>query len=200
MSSLVALSRALEVSIDYLAGGAGPPSLLRHRTAIYDSDEQYLAVTVPFIAEGITRSDCVLVVTAERSRELLRGALGDDATSVEFVDASDWYRSLDGASAEYRSLVRERVDHGPSWVRIVGEPVWEGRSDAELTDWIRYESLINLSLASSPASIVCTYDARAVSEDVLAGARRTHPELAAGGDVTPNAAYREPEEFLLGLA
>jgi transcriptional regulator with XRE-family HTH domain len=201
VSSLVALASALGVSVDYLVGGAATvsPELLRHRVLIYGSDDEYLASSIPFLVEGITRSDCVLAVTGRRHMALLRDALGDNAPHVEFLDASEWYGSLRGASNGYRSFVRERFQRGASWIRIIGEPVWTGRSAAEIAEWFRYESIINLSFASAPATIVCTYDARSLRDGVLASARRTHPEVAGPGDVTTSPAYRDPEDFLLTL-
>ena len=201
VSSLLALASALGVSVDYLVGGSATvsPELLRHRVLIYDSDDEYLAFSVPFVLEGITRSDCVLAVTSKRQIGLLRDALGDDALHVEFWDSAEWYRSPRGASNGYRTIMQERFGRGAPWIRIIGEPVWSGRSEAEVAAWIRYESLLNLSFAASPATIVCPYDARSVSDRVLAGARRTHPEVAAAGEVTTSAAYREPEDFLLSV-
>jgi hypothetical protein len=45
--------------------------------------------------------------------------------------------------------------------------------EAEFAEWFRYESMINLSFASAPATIVCTYDARSLPDSVLVSARRT---------------------------
>ena len=95
--------------------------------------------------------------------------------------------------------MRERFERGAPWIRIIGEPVWAGRSEAEIAEWVRYESMINLSLATSPATLVCAYDARSVPDAALAGAHRTHPEVAGAGHVTNSLEYREPEDFLLSL-
>jgi transcriptional regulator with XRE-family HTH domain len=201
VSTLLALASALGVSVDYLVGGAATisPELLRHSVLVYGSDDDYLASTIPFLVEGITRSDCVLAVTGRRYMGLLRDALGDNARHVEFFDSLEWYGSLRGAASGYRSFMRERFERGAPWIRIIGEPVWSGKSEAEFAEWFRYESMINLLFASSPATIFCTYDARSVPDSVLASARRTHPQLAAAGDVTTNPAYRDPEDFLLTL-
>src|SRR3984893_14177140 len=58
LGSLVALANALGVSVDYLVGGKATVSskLLEHRALIYGSDEEFLAWTVPFLVDGITRS------------------------------------------------------------------------------------------------------------------------------------------------
>ena len=199
LSSLSALATALGVSIDYLVGGEATvsPKLLRHRALIYGSDDEYLASVVPFLVEGIARSDCVMAVTARRQIGLLRAALGDDSSHVEFRDSSGWYRSPAGALNDYRRFVQERFERGAHWIRVIGEPVWVGRSEAEVTEWTRYESMINLSLASSPATIMCPYDARSAPDRVLACARQTHPEVAEAGAASTSPAYREPEEFLL---
>ncbi|MFZ0919023.1 MAG: MEDS domain-containing protein [Candidatus Dormiibacterota bacterium] len=199
VSSLRALASALGVSVDYLVGGAATvsPELLRHPVLVYGSDDEYLASSIPFLVEGITRSDCVLAVTGRRCMGLLRDALGENATHVEFFDSSEWYVSLRGAASGYRSFMKEQFERGAPWIRIIGEPVWTGRSEAEFAEWFRYESMINLSFASSPATIVCTYDARSVPDTVLDSARRAHPQLAAAGDVSANPAYQDPEDFLL---
>jgi transcriptional regulator with XRE-family HTH domain len=199
LASLVALAGALRVSVDYLVGGTATlePKLLEHRALIYESDDEYLASTIPFVSEGITRNDCVLAVTAGRQIGLLRDALGDDAARVEFHDSTEWYLTPAGTLSNYRSFVQDRFESGSRWIRIIGEPVWAGRSDAEIAKWTRYESIINLSLASSPATIICPYDARTVSQRILAGARHTHPEVAQAHDVSPSSTYREPDEFLL---
>ena len=188
VSSLRALASALGVSVDYLVGGAATvsPELLRHPVLVYGSDDEYLASSIPFLVEGITRSDCVLAVTGRRCMGLLRDALGENATHVEFFDSSEWYVSLRGAASGYRSFMKEQFERGAPWIRIIGEPVWTGRSEAEFAEWFRYESMINLSFASSPATIVCTYDARSVPDTVLDSARRAHPQLAAAGDVSAN--------------
>ncbi len=106
--------------------------------------------------------------------------------------------SLPSAASGYRNYVKERYEGGAAWTRIVGEPVWTGHSDTELAEWFRYEALINLSFASSPATVVCTYDTRSTPESALDEAFRTHPQVGAG-QVTASATYRQPEDFLLPL-
>ena len=199
LGSLVALANALGVSVDYLVGVSptNEPKLLGHRLLVYDSDDQYVAAIVPFLARGIERSDSLLTVTGRRQIDFLRQALGKDSARVEFRDASQWYGSPRAALDGYRNFVNEKFESGSSWVRVVGEPVWQGRSNTEVVGWTRYESMINLALSSSPATIVCPYDSRSVPEVVLAGARATHPELTSTGEATTSPDYQQPEEFLL---
>jgi transcriptional regulator with XRE-family HTH domain len=200
VSSLVALASALGISVDYLVGGEATvsPQLLGHRVLIYGSEDEYLASAVPFLLEGIARSEAVLCVPTRRQGDLLHDALGDDAQRVEFLDSSEWYRCLRAAADGYLTFVKERFERGAPWIRILAEAVWAGRSDAEVVEWFRYESIVNLALASSPATIVCSYDARSLPDAVLIDARRTHSQLVAAGHSTASLAYREPIDFMLG--
>ena len=76
-------------------------------------------------------------------------------------------------------------------------PVWVGRSRGAVSAWTRYESMLNLAFASSPATILCPYDMRAVSANVVADAYRTHPQIMQGTNKVASHTYREPEDFLL---
>jgi hypothetical protein len=196
---LSALADALGVSVDYLIGTTATitPQLLEHRVLTYGSDEEFLATTVPFLAEGIDRSECLLAVTRETQIELLRDTLDDGADHVEFADSVAWYQSPNAAFSGYRAFLKQKFAAGATWIRIVGEPVWAGRSDAEITAWTRYESMINLAFASVPATIVCPYDVRSVPVDVVIDAHRTHPDVAYGSDATASLTYQQPEDFLL---
>jgi transcriptional regulator with XRE-family HTH domain len=200
LSSLSALADALNVSVDYLIGTAAAtsaPHLLEHRVFTHGSDEQFLAAAIPFLADGIERSDCLLAVTTAAQTGLLRDALDDRSQHVEFADSADWYRSPNTALDGYRAFVKEKFDAGASWIRIVGEADWAGSSDAEITAWTRYESMVNLAFASWPVTVVCSYNERSLPADLVASARRTHPEIAHGSDASANPMYREPENLLL---
>jgi len=196
VSSLMALATALGVSVDYLVGGSATisPRLLGHSALIYGSEEGYLASALPFLVDGISRSEAVMAVPSKRQGDLLRDALGDDTRHVEFRDASEWYRALDSASSGYMAFAMERFARGAPWIRILGDAVWAGRSKAESAEWFRYEETINLAFASAPASILCSYDGRSLPDAVLAHARRTHPDA---GDSTTGPALRGPEDSML---
>jgi transcriptional regulator with XRE-family HTH domain len=199
LSSLSALARALGVSIDHLVGGGtrSAAPMLEHQVLVYGSDDDFLAAVVPFLRAGIERSEPALVVTSRANAQLVRRALGRDAKRVEVADSSRWCSSPVDALRRFRDYLEKQVAAGSTWVRIVGEPVWAGRSKAEIQKWTRYESIINLSFASAPATIVCPYDARSVPPKVLADAQRTHPHLARVAGVDSSPEYRTPEEFLL---
>jgi len=138
-----------------------------------------------------------LVVTARAHIGLLRDELADRTERVEIADSSDWYTSPRAALERYRAFVKQQFQAGSPWIRVVGEPVWAGLSDAEITAWTRYESMINLVFAAAPATLICPYDTSSVPEGIVADARRTHPEIAHGIDATTSPTYHPAEDLLL---
>jgi transcriptional regulator with XRE-family HTH domain len=198
-STLVPLAQALGVSVDYLIGSATAiaPQLLEHRLLTYGSDEEYLAAAIPFLADGAERSDPLLVVTTKDQTQLVRDSLGERADRVVFADSADWYRSPATAMQGYLTFVNEQLGAGAAWIRVLAEIAPESRSEAEIPAWTRYESFVNIAFASAPATVICTYDDRSWPEEVIADARRTHPEVVDGADATANGDYRGPEDFLI---
>lgn len=199
LRSLSALADALGVSVDHLIGttAAVASQLLEHRVLPYGSDEAFLAGAVPFIAEGVERSDSLLAVMTEAKLELLRDTLDEHSDHVELADWAEWYRSPNDAMSRYGAFVIEKVEAGAFWIRIVAEAAWASDTDAEIATWTRYESLVNLLFASSPVTFMCTYDEGPFSTEALDDARRTHPTVAHGSGATASPAYRKPEDLLL---
>jgi transcriptional regulator with XRE-family HTH domain len=199
LSSLSALAEALGVSVDYLIGNSATmgPQLFEHRVLPYASEEELLATAIPFLTEGIERSDGLLAVMPSARIELLRDHLDGASSHVEFIDAAEWYPSPRAALDRYRAYLKQRIDAGVAWIRVVGELPLVGRTRAEIAAWTRYESIVNLAFASAPATVVCTYDTEALPKDVVTDAHRTHPEVARGSDASASPLYREAEDFLL---
>lgn len=172
-----------------------PPGGFVHQALRYASDLEFLGGTVPFVTEGLSEGDRVLAVTTATNIKLLHGLLGRDAQRVEFVDALEWYGSPGRTTAAYHRYV-ERHKGPPGRVRVIGEPVWSGRSAVQTREWLRYESVINVAFAGADASIICPYDLRTVPPEVADEVGRTHPELVTGyGDPLVSEVYADPGSF-----
>jgi hypothetical protein len=197
-STLAALSRSLGVSIDYLVNGTNAnPTMLDHSAFLYRTDDQFRTTAGQFLDEGIERSEAILAVTTSAKTELLREHLGRDARKVEFVDVSDFYTTPIAALEAIRSFSDTKLAHDAPWVRILGEPIWMGRSDAEARLWTRYESLLNLVLGAYPLTIVCPYDERSVDPDIVRQAHLTHPHVVDDRGVSNSPDYTDPGRFAL---
>ena len=196
--TLAALSRPLGVSIDYLVDGRRPrATMLEHSAFPYRSDDQFRTTMGRFLAEGIERSEALIAVTTAANIELLREHLGTDARRVEFVDASGLYSTPSAALDAYQAFFEAKLERGAPWVRVLGEPVWTGRSDPEVRAWTRYEALFNLVFAGSPLTVVCPYDERSAAPEIMRQAQLTHPNTVDGRGTSPCPGYTEPGPFIL---
>ena len=80
--------------------------------------------------------------------------------------------------AVWRDFFGEHYGGGPRRAGI-GEPIWAGRSAAELDECRRHESLLNLAFADAPAwSLFCPYNTTDLDDEVLVAAEHNHPVLA----------------------
>jgi transcriptional regulator with XRE-family HTH domain len=197
LPTLLALAAALGVTVDYLVSGAGGRPMLEHRACVFETEEEFLATAAPFITEAIDRSEAALVVTGADRISVLKKALGKRSRSVRFGEQTSWYRTPAGALGAYQAFLNSSLESGAPWVRILGEPIWAGRSAAETRLWCRYESLLNLVFASSPISVLCPYDAGEVDKDVIAHAHATHPQVIERSQPAESATYADPGAFVL---
>ncbi|MGH8791955.1 MAG: anti-sigma factor RsbA family regulatory protein [Stackebrandtia sp.] len=165
-----------------------------HQVCVYDRDAEFLATAVPFVQEGLVRDEPVLAVTSAANMLLLAGALGAVATRVHFVGNCGWYRRPATTLSAYAQYV-DACSARPGRVRVIGEPVWTGRSPREVLDWKLYESALNVACATLRAWVICPYDARVVDADVVADALRTHPDQVAGGRLFPSPEFVDPPDF-----
>lgn len=163
-----------------------------HPALFYRSEREYTDRTVTFVREGLAAGEPVAVAVPAPNLELVRAGLGKDAREVTFLDMAEAGRNpgriIPGvlrAFADAHAHARGRVRR----VRIVGEPVWAGRSAAEYPACAQHEALINAAFAGRPVTILCPYDASRLDGDVLADALVTHPTVIAQGRERASGAY-----------
>jgi AcrR family transcriptional regulator len=161
-----------------------------HEAFIYSSDHEYAAVLVPFLREAVAAGQPAIAVTAPDRARLIQRELGADASSILFFDADEWYRRPGAAVQEWEDVLAQQAGQA-ELIRAVGD-VRFGDDAAEQALWMRYESLFNRAFADTPAWVVCTYDARTASEELLAGVRRSHPIVT-----TASSRGTSPEHFSL---
>ena len=68
-----------------------------------------------------------------------------------------------------------------TFVRVVGEPIWAGRTDEEYPACAEHEALINVALGDAPAYIQCPYDTSGLPASVLTDAEAEVLAVADGG-------------------
>ena len=173
----------------HMAGGTTGHDSFRHEATFYRGNDDFVATTVPFVREGVRSGQPVMVAVVPERLRLLRGALGEDADDVAFVDMSRLGRNPANIIPAWRRFTDEFcVDGRP--VRGVGEPVWAGRSAVEIAECQLHEALLNMALAPDTALwLRCPYDVSTLDDGVVAHARRSHPALVDGD------AYRGSLEY-----
>jgi anti-sigma regulatory factor (Ser/Thr protein kinase) len=160
-----------------------------HKALFYADADEFLAGTVPFVRWGLEADDVILVAMPAPSLRLLKGALGDEAERVRFVDMEDLGRNPARIISAWRDFlsVNPVGCHG---VRGIGEPIWAGRSAAELDECHRHEALLNLAFDGDRAwSLMCPYNTTALSDGVLSEAEHNHPVLSGGRERSTEYSY-----------
>jgi transcriptional regulator with XRE-family HTH domain len=198
-ATLSSLADALGVTIDYLVAGGPAAVLLDHRALVYGSDEEFVAAAGPYLREGIERSDAILAVTTPTNIALLRKHLGADARKAEFAEFASTFDLPTDAVTRFRNFAGTAIESGARWVRIIGEPIWAGRTRSEVRMWTRLESLLNLAFASWPVTMLCPYDTRVVPARVIRDIiPATHPKTITSEGLRGETGYADPAEFILG--
>jgi transcriptional regulator with XRE-family HTH domain len=197
-NTLAALAGALGVTIDYLVFGCSvSPAMVEHRALLYDNDADFLSKAVPFLHEGVDRSEAALAVTTEARCRLLREQLGAVESHVEFAEQGSWCAGPSAALSRLRTFVAGHLEAGSPWVRILVEPVVTGLSDAEGQSWARYESLLNIVFRYAPLTALCVYDVATLDRRFISGVLETHPHTVTDTGTAESPDYVDPIEFML---
>jgi anti-sigma regulatory factor (Ser/Thr protein kinase) len=157
----------------------------------YTDAASYRSGCLDFVRAGLEQDEPVLVAVPQPGLGLLRSALTEaEAARVRTADMAQAGRNPGRIiGTVLTAFVRE---HSGRRVRIIGEPIWAGRSAEEYPACAEHEALINVALGEAPAYILCPYDVRRLEREWLTDATRTHPTLAADGDRWESPAYTDP--------
>lgn len=167
-----------------------------HSALLYQSQAEYLDYVLPFVVDGLAANEPVLVAVPGENLALLRDALCGECdgipTELHLADITEAARNPSRFLAMECSFAEEHRDRR---VRIVSQLVWAGRRDDEILACVQHEALVNGALQGHQLMGLCLYDANRLDDDVLAGARATHPLLWGCGSLHRSAEYA-PDDAL----
>lgn len=146
---------------------------LVHEALFYRTPDAFADQISAFVGAGQAAGEPVLAVLPPDSLRHAQRALAARAAEVRWESMLE----LGGNPSCLLSVYRDWIDIHSGPVRVIGEPIWPGRSYAETTECLRHEALLNHDLAGAPVSALCPYDAARLDAAVLAGAELTHPQL-----------------------
>jgi len=160
-----------------------------HEALFYGGEHGFLKGTLPFLKDALAAGEPVLVAVGEDKTELLKQVLGRDSELVSFTDVPLLgHNPARMIPAWERFLKENALENRP--VRGIGEPIWHGRSPAEVTECQRHESLLNLAFDGGLAwRLLCPYDLERLDDDAIEAARRSHPFVAEDGGSRVSEAY-----------
>lgn len=181
---------------------------LRHFALFYHDLDDYSLAIAEFLEAGAAAGEPALVAVPGSKQERLRLVLeqrqqrrppGSTAiptpVPTTFTDMSDLGRNPARIMPAIQAFIDEAAGEP---IRFVGEPIWPGRSAAEICEATRHEALVNLAFEPASATILCLYDVAALPEEVIADARRTHPVLISGGQSERSQAFAGPDGMPTG--
>jgi anti-sigma regulatory factor (Ser/Thr protein kinase) len=164
-----------------------------HPALFYRGSGQYLDGTLPFIREGLEAGEPVAVAVPGQNLKLLQAELGEMASEVRFLDMTEAGRNpgriIPGVLRAFADL------HSSGRVRIIGEPIWPGRSATEYPACVQHEALINLAFSGRAVTILCPYDLDGLDPEVIRDAEATHPVLIDGSGSRSSGGYA-PERIV----
>ncbi|MCK8431925.1 sensor histidine kinase [Streptomyces sp. D2-8] len=154
----------------------GPLDPFAHPALFYRDEQEYLDGTLPFVHAGLDAGEPVAVAVPGKNLALIRDALGDAADAVRLLDMREAGRN---PGRIIPGVLRAFADAQPPGrrVRIIGEPVWAGRSETEYPACAQHEALINAAFRGRTATIMCPYDVARLPEHIVADAYATHPTV-----------------------
>jgi anti-sigma regulatory factor (Ser/Thr protein kinase) len=163
------------------------PDGFAHPALLYRDADEYLVGTVPFVLAALDAGEPVAVAVPGPNLALLRDALGERAGEVHMIDMTVAGRNPGRIIPSVLLAFAGLYPDGP--VRIIGEPIWPGRTEAEYPACVQHEALINMAFAGRAASILCPYDVSQLDARVIDDAARTHPVLVDVAGERPSPDY-----------
>jgi anti-sigma regulatory factor (Ser/Thr protein kinase) len=179
---------------------AGPPPAppggddLSHLAFPYRDTGEYLEHVLAFIGDGLACSEPVFVALPGHLGSQVRAAAGAAGWRLAVADMNELGRNPARITLALGTFAG---GHAGQRIRIVTEPLWPGRTDAETAEVMKHEALVQLAVGA-PGAILCPYDASRLSPALIDGACRAHPEILEDGHRRPSGGYREGDGALPG--
>jgi len=173
---------------DRITDGPAGHGGYRHEALFYAGRNEFLSGTLPFVREALAADEPILVVLDETKIGQLRDELNGDGGRVMFANMAEVGSNPARIIQAWQDFLDE---HATADNRLwgIGEPIWAGRSAAELAECQRHEELLNLVFSDPEFSLLCPYDTDALDPAVIDKARRSHPFVRESGALRTSTSY-----------
>ena len=113
------------------------------------------------------------------------------------MDARDGYRPQWNV---FRAVLDSLAQAPGRRLRVVAEQDLSVRSPAEIRDYRRLEAMVNVVFRDHPLTLLCPYDANALSTELFDISRQTHVSVMDATGSRPNEQFCDPAAVLHGLS
>ncbi len=165
---------------------------LTHLGLLYRDEQELLDHSVPFVRQGLDLGEPVLVAQPQACLDRLSEQFAGE-TGIAYVDIQEAGRN----PARILPWIFHSfaLKHGQRKVRILGEPIWPGRSEFAYPACVQHEAVVNLALSDVDVTVLCTYDSSALPQQAIADSYYTHPLMFDDGarDPKPSPVYAEAD-------
>ncbi|MBA3808051.1 MAG: sensor histidine kinase [Solirubrobacterales bacterium] len=167
----------------------------RHEMLAYtDGAQGFVRRALPLLTTALAEDRPVLVAVPGERVALLREALGEDAARVELLDMRSLGRNPGRIISAWHEFLAAHAGGGRPALGI-GEPIWPGRSAAELCECHNHEALLNVAFwGGHPWHLICPYDVDGLEDHVIEEAQRTHAFIDEDGKSRSSEAYAYSDE------
>jgi anti-sigma regulatory factor (Ser/Thr protein kinase) len=165
-----------------------------HTAFLYRTQRAYLDSLLPLISEAVTADKAVLVAVPAPNLTMLADGLGPLAADVVMTDMTEVGRNPSRILGEVLSRFVDKHQGEP--VRIIDEPMWPSRSELEYPACVQHEVLLNRAFTGRDVTVICPYPVAQLDPEVIADARRTHPQLWQDGAFEHDNAAYAPDAML----
>jgi anti-sigma regulatory factor (Ser/Thr protein kinase) len=165
------------------------PGGYSHEAFLYPGGSEFLAGVLSFLEPTLQAGRPALVLLTADKLDLVRRELTAGAADVEYADITE----AGGNPGRLIGVWRRFTTGHPPGVELRGicEPVYPGRTAAEMAECELYEALLNAAFdPGSQLRLMCLYDAASLPGSLLAAARQTHPFLSDGKTRGVSAEFR----------
>lgn len=186
-------------------------NLGKHLAWVYNSENERLHVSVPFVKYALAKRGRCLIVGTAQLNDSLKAALSAGGLNVsayikkdELLFMSPEDMGLGKSSFDSETLIHEVKRQ----VRLATNMGWQGlylsgdcSTFLHLIDnedeWIQYEGLLEQQLFNDSVKVLCQYDSRTTSGHMLATILKIHPVVGLGNSLGINPFYSDPSNYLI---
>lgn len=150
------------------------PRPFEHYAHLYDGLDDFVDVVGSFVGRGLERDDDVIVVCERPRLDALRDLHRPAGDAVTYVDSAATGRNPGSVLSVWSTFLERAAAAGRS-VSGVGQPVWDGRTQDELSEVVVNERIVNgMHTEMAGVSILCAYDVRVMSPWLQGEVERHH--------------------------